>query len=120
MNPPQHAIAAARTHDTHRYTGANEQFRVDARILDGATFRGCVEINSAPPAEQTARTSVDGPAVLPRARFLHSRAEIEKSAVEGKVLPDLADRPDAFLDDELAEEIEKKPGEGRPGGRGNS
>ena len=61
------------------YTGANEQFRVDARILDGATFR-----------------------------IAGAKALAEGTESFDKVLPDLADRPDMFLDDELAEEIEKK------------
>jgi hypothetical protein len=64
---------------TRRYTGANEQFRVDARILDGATFR-----------------------------IAGAKALSEGTESFDKVLPDLADRPDMFLDDELAEEIEKK------------
>ena len=62
-----------------RYTGANEQFRVDARILDGATLR-----------------------------IAGAKALAEGTESFDKVLPDLADRPDMFLDDELAEEIEKK------------
>ena len=57
---------------TRRYTGANEQFRVDARILDGATFR-----------------------------IAGAKALAEGTESFDKVLPDLADRPDMFLDDEL-------------------
>ena len=60
------------------YTGANEQFRVDARILDGATFR------------------------IAGAKALAAGKEDFDD-----VLPGLADRPDMFLDDELAEGFER-------------
>ena len=60
------------------YTGADEQFRVDARILDGATFR------------------------IAGAKALAAGKEDFDD-----VLPGLADRPDMFLDDELAEGFER-------------
>ena len=41
-------------------------------------------------------------------RIAGAKALAEGTESFDKVLPDLADRPDMFLDDELAEEIEKK------------
>ena len=43
-----------------------------------------------------------------RFRIAGAKALAEGTESFDKVLPDLADRPDMFLDDELAEEIEKK------------
>ncbi len=43
------------------YTGANEQFRVDARILDGATFRTVWESTSAPRRRAGAASMAWGP-----------------------------------------------------------
>ena len=43
-----------------------------------------------------------------RFRIADAKALAEGTESFDKVLPDLADRPDMFLDDELAEEIEKK------------
>ena len=110
---------------TRRYTGANEQFRVDARILDGATFRTAwksttllVLVGNRPrhAVEQTSRRWRGGydSAVCEtfytqhRFRIAGAKALAEGTESFDKVLPDLADRPDMFLDDELAEEIEKK------------
>ena len=102
---------------TRRYTGANEQFRVDARILDGATFRTVWE--STGTATPSSRRPVDGVDVMiqryarhfytqHRFRIAGAKALAEGTESFDKVLPNLADRPDMFLDDELAEEIEKK------------
>ena len=90
------------------YTGANEQFRVDARILDGATFRTVWE--STGTATPSSRRRVDGVGTIDAHRFRIAGAKALAEGTESfdKVLPDLADRPDMFLDDELAEEIEKK------------
>ena len=114
---------------TRRYTGANEQFRVDARILDGATSRtvwkstsvgaGSVERWGTGTATPSSRRPVDGVDVMiqryarhfytqHRFRIAGAKALSEGTESFDKVLPDLADRPDMFLDDELAEEIEKK------------
>jgi len=45
---------------TRRYTGANEQFRVDARILDGATFRTVWKPTSVSVPTPSSRRPVDG------------------------------------------------------------
>ena len=53
---------------------------------------------------------VDGMETIDAHRFRIAGAKALAEGTESfdKVLPDLADRPDMFLDDELAEEIEKK------------
>ena len=43
-----------------------------------------------------------------RFRIAGAKALAEGTESFDKVLPDLADRPDMFLDDELAEEIERE------------
>ena len=54
------------------------------------------------------RADVPSMACARRFRIAGAKALAEGTESFDKVLPDLADRPDMFLDDELAEEIEKK------------
>ena len=61
-------------------------------------------------ATPSSRRRVDGVETMDAHRFRIAGAKALAEGTESfdKVLPDLADRPDMFLDDELAEEIEKK------------